>query len=282
MGISLASLLLILVLGKLIKKRNMFGSSKIAVIKVGGVIISSDKIIKEIDKYRKNPTVKAIVLRVNSPGGGVAPSQEIYEAVKKITRKKKIKIVVSMGSVAASGGYYISCAADRIVANPGTITGSLGVIMEFPNIKELLKKIGVENRNVKSGTYKDIGSPFREMKSEEKKLIKGMIDDVYEQFVQAISESRGMPEDEVRKIADGRIFSGRQAKAIGLVDKLGGFQVALETAAEMTGLDLDKTVILRKEESFRISRFLSGLNRFIEQMSGRLNQSLSPVQYLWR
>ena len=150
------------------------------------------------------------MIRIDSPGGGVVPSQEIFNAVKS-ARKEGKKVIVSMGSVAASGGYYIAAAADKIIANPGTLTGSIGVKMEFANLGKLLDKIGVEGMVVKSGEYKDIGSPYREMTAQEQKLLQDVIDDVHSQFIKAVAEGRSLPEADVRAIADGRIFTGQQA-----------------------------------------------------------------------
>jgi len=189
--------------------RLAFGD-KIAVVEIKGVITESSEIIEEIRQYQEDEGVKAIVLRIDSPGGGVGPSQEIHREISKVKMKKKV--VTSMGSVAASGGYYIACASDRIVANPGTITGSIGVLMEFTNIEELFKKIGIKGVVLKSGEHKDIGSPFREMTPDEKKIMQEVIDNVHQQFIQAVAEGRKLDREKVAQIADGRIFTGEQAK----------------------------------------------------------------------
>ena len=192
---------------------------KVALVKVEGPIIEAKTVVEEIKGYVKDSSVRAIVLRVDSPGGGVVPSQEIYNEVKKARAVKKV--VVSMGSVAASGGYYISAPADRIVANPGTITGSIGVIMVVPNLKGLLDKVGIKTEVVKSGKNKDLASVFRGIGDEERRIIQGVMDDVHEQFIAAVAEGRKMHIDKARKISDGRIFSGRQAIGVGLVDEIG-------------------------------------------------------------
>ncbi len=199
------------------------------------IISTSKYIVQDLKTFTEDPSIKAIVIRVDSPGGGVAPAQEIYEQVKK-TREKK-KVVVSMGAIAASGGYYISLPADVIVANPGTITGSIGVIMEFPIFQELLKKVGINFEVIKSREHKDIGSPFRPMTKKEKKLMQGVVLDVYNQFVEATVENRGLPRDSIMKFADGRIFSGRQAKELGLIDTLGSFEDAVKIAGELVGIE---------------------------------------------
>ncbi|MCI0469032.1 MAG: signal peptide peptidase SppA [Nitrospirae bacterium] len=220
-------------------------NERIALVRVEGPILRSKAIVDEIKGYAKDASVKAIVLRVDSPGGGVVPSQEIYEEVKKAANKKKV--VVSMGSLAASGGYYISAPASRIIANPGTITGSIGVIMEIPNLKGLMDKIGVKTEVIKSGRHKDIASVFRGIGAEERKILQGVMDDVHEQFITAVSKSRNKPINEIRKIADGRIFSGRQALKAGLVDELGDLEHAVNVAAKLAGIKGEPHVIHKKE-----------------------------------
>jgi protease-4 len=162
--------------------------------------------------------------------------------------KSKKKVVTSMGSVAASGGYYIACASDLIVANPGTITGSIGVIMEFTNIEELFKKIGIKGVVLKSGEHKDIGSPFREMTPEEKKIIQGVIDNVHQQFVQAVAKGRKMDQEKVMQIADGRILTGEQAKQIGLVDQIGNLQDTIDIVAKMAGIEGKPNILYPKRK----------------------------------
>jgi protease-4 len=208
---------------------------KIAIVEIKGVITQSSGIIEEIDQFQEDEGVKAIILRIDSPGGGVGPAQEIHREILKVKSKKKV--VTSMGSVAASGGYYIACASDRIIANPGTITGSIGVVMEFTNIEELFKKIGIKGVVVKSGEHKDIGSPFREMTPEEKKILQEVIDNVHQQFIQAVAKGRKMDQAKVVEIADGRILSGEQAKQIGLVDELGNLQDAIDVTAKLVGIE---------------------------------------------
>ena len=219
---------------------------KVALVRVTGVIIDSTEVIEELKGYSKDASVKAIVLRVNSPGGGVAPSQEIYDEIVKIKEKKKV--VASMGSVAASGGYYIASPADKIVANAGTLTGSIGVIMEIPNVSGLMEKIGVTTQVVKSGKHKDIASVFKTMTPEEKKILQTVLDDVHDQFIEDVSNARGMKPEDVRKLADGRIFTGRMAKEAGLVDELGNLQDAIMLAGELTGIEGEPEVIEKKDK----------------------------------
>jgi len=220
---------------------------KVALVRVTGVIVDSTDIIEELKEYAKDNSIKAVILRIDSPGGAVAPSQEIYEEVLKIKEKKKV--VVSMGTVAASGGYYISAPADKIVANAGTLTGSIGVIMEIPNISGLMQKIGVETQVIKSGEHKDIASVFKSLKPEEKQILQEVLDDVHSQFIQAVSEGRGMDFEEIKKLADGRIFTGRMAKEAGLVDELGNLQDAIMLAGRLTGIKGEPEVVQKKEET---------------------------------
>ncbi len=264
-----------------LSRKDYIGSQKVALVRVEGVIYNSRSVLKELAKYKRNPSVKAIVVRVNSPGGSVAPAQEIYQEIANICQEGKKKVVVSMAGIAASGGYYISCAADRIVANPGTITGSIGVIMEFANISELLKKIGLQTVTIKKGKHKDIGSPTREMSPQEKELLDELLTDVYQQFVAAIAESRELPLEEVRAIADGRILSGKQAKELGLVDELGNINYALELAADLSGIKERPLVVLEEEEGFIWQKLLQST---LLQVLAPEKFSLQPLslQYIWR
>ena len=239
-------------------------ADKVALVRIEGPIIDSKNPIDEINEYVKDPSVKAIVLRVDSPGGGVAPSQEIYEEVRKAVAKKKI--VVSMGSLAASGGYYISAPASRIVANPGTLTGSIGVIMEIPNFEGLMNKVGVKTEVIKSGRHKDLASVFRGIGREEREILQGVLDDVHDQFIKAVAEGRKMVPDQVRKLADGRIFTGKQAVGIGLVDELGNLDDAIKVAAKLAGIKGEPGVVSKKE------RF-----SFMDIIRGNLPKELSDI-----
>jgi protease-4 len=211
------------------------GTGKIALVELAEPIVSSSDLVRQLQKYGDSRSVKAIVLRIDSPGGGVAASQEIYEEVKKIRDSGK-PVVVSMGAVAASGAYYVSCGATKIVANPGTLTGSIGVIFQFLQFSDLMKKLGISESTFKSGKLKDSGSPFRKVTPEEKKYFQGLITDVYDQFVDVVAKERKMDVSYVRKYADGRVFTGRQAKQYGFVDTLGTFQDAVSLAAAMAGI----------------------------------------------
>ena len=222
------------------------GADKIALVKLEGLLVTSEHAVEELNAYAEDSSIKAIVLRIDSPGGGVVVSQEIYNAVKN-ARKAGKKVVASMGTVAASGGYYVAAAADKIVANPGTLTGSIGVKMEFANIEKLLEKIGVRGVVVKAGEYKDVGSPFRDMSEPEKKILQDVIDDVHSQFIKAVAEGRNMQEAEVRAIADGRIFTGRQALDLKLVDQLGDLTDSIKVAGDLVGIKGKPRVIEKRK-----------------------------------
>jgi|UniRef100_A0A7C4TI89 protease-4 len=222
-------------------------TGNIGVIEIEGVISNSKKIVRDIKQFAEDPSIRGILVRVDSPGGGVVASQEIYGELKKCRLKKKV--VVSMGALAASGGYYVSLPADLIVANPGTITGSIGVIMEFPIFEELMKKIGIGFEVIKSKEHKDIGSPFRKMSEKERKLLQDVVTDVYGQFIQATCEARNLPMDSVLKFADGRIITGRQAKSLGLVDTLGSFEDAVKILSDMLGIEKPNLVYPTKRLS---------------------------------
>jgi protease-4 len=230
------------------------GKDRVALVKIEGVLLLSEQVVEELNTYAEDTSIKAIVIRIDSPGGGVVPSQEIYNAVKNAKKEGK-KIIVSMGSIAASGGYYIAAAADRIVANPGTLTGSIGVKMEFANLEKLLEKIGVKGMVVKSGEYKDIGSPYRDLTEQEKKLLQDVIDDVHSQFIKAVAEGRNLPEPEVRAIADGRIFTGQQALALKLVDQLGDLSDSIRTAGGLVGIK-GKPVLVEKRKKIPFFEYL--------------------------
>jgi len=216
---------------------------RIALIRVEGVILDSQTTIGDLKRFSENPSIKAIVIRIDSPGGGVVPSQEIYDAVKRVRSKNNKAVIASMGSVAASGGYYIAAATDRIVANPGTLTGSIGVIMETANVEGLLQKIGVEGVVIKSGKYKDVGSPLRKMSTDERGLLQAVMDDVHKQFIEAVAEGRSLELRAAQALADGRIFTGRQAKEAKLVDELGDLEDAIQLAAEVVGIEGEPKVV---------------------------------------
>jgi protease-4 len=249
---------------------------KVAVLPVTGLIADSEATIEQLKKFAKDDSVKAIVIRINSPGGGVGPSQEIYEEVKKLQGKKIV--VASMGALAASGGYYIACAAQKIYANPGTITGSIGVIMSFVSVKDLIGKLGVKGMVVKSGSFKDIGSPVRDMKPEEQKLLKEVVDNVHLQFVDAVAEGRKMDKKKVMKIADGRIFSGEQAKGLGLVDALGNLEDAVAEAGKMAKIEGEPRVVSPPKKKISIMELLKEEAKSI--IGDKLTENRIRLDYL--
>lgn len=246
---------------------------KIAVVLIEGNITESRAICEKIIQYRKSKQVKGIVLRINSPGGSVGPSQEIFKEVVRFNEVKKV--VASMGAIAASGGYYIACGAEKIVANPGTITGSIGVLVQIPNIERFLEKIGLSHEVIKSGKHKDMGSITRKMTEEENRLMQEVIDDVHDQFVSVVSERRGLPKDKVKAIADGRIFSGRQALELGLVDHLGNLQDAIDLAAKLAGIEGEPAVIYPRKKDFSLIDLLIG--KKYSQIFDRLKDQISPI-----
>jgi protease-4 len=248
--VGLFFLLLTALGGGLFGKRSLVWGEHVGVVTVEGIIRNSQEITRQLDDFGKDNNVKAVVVRIDSPGGGVTPAQEIHDAI--LSLKKKKKVVASMGAIAASGGYLIACAADRIVANPGTVTGSISAIMHFANVEELLKKIGLKSSVVKSGRFKDIGSPTRPMTDDEKALIQSLVDDIYDQFLDVVAKDRRISKDDLRKIADGRLFTGRQARKLGLVDELGDLNYAVHLAGALSGIKGEPDVVYpaKKKSTF--------------------------------
>jgi protease-4 len=242
-----------------------FSASRIAVVELTGVMTSSQdaggratsarRVLEQLAKYRDDESVKAIVLRVDTPGGTVVAAQEIHGALERLRAGPGKKIVVSMGDMAASGGYYVSCAADRVFASPGTLTGSIGVIMQFPDYRGLFGKIGLGANTIKSGEFKDVGNGAREMTDRDRRLLQGLVDDVYGQFVEAVVAGRKMSPERVRPLADGRVYSGRQAKQLGLVDELGDLEAAIDAAAKLAGIT-GKPEVLREKPKRHIWEML--------------------------
>jgi protease-4 len=227
------------------------GGPKVAVVEIEGIIIDGTAAVRELREHADNSAIKAIILRVNSPGGVVAPTQEIFSAIQR-ARKAGKPVVATLGAVAASGGYYVAAAADRIYANPGTLTGSIGVVMQMANLEGLLKKVGVEYVVVKAGAYKDVGNFARTMSPEERKMLQALLDDVYSQFVDAVAEGRGLERKEVLAFAEGRIYSGQQALALKMVDEMGGFEDAVEAAGKLANIQgRPKLVYPRRKFSFK-------------------------------
>ena len=237
------------------RRSDSFGlTAKVGVIPIEGVISDAKEIIDQIKEFDENDKIRAVVLRLDTPGGSVAPSQEIYQAVLELRKKKKV--VASMGSAAASGGYLIAVAADQILANSGTITGSISAVMHYANVEELLKKIGLRSSVIKSGKFKDMGSPTREMTNEERAMIQAIVDDINDQFVKAISANRNILPAKILPLADGRVFTGRQAKELGLIDGLGSLQDAVLLAARLSGIDEKPEIVFAPKKQKGILRYL--------------------------
>ena len=258
----------------------MVGTDKgLGLVEVTGLIQNSQDIVRQIKEFREDKRIRGIVVRIDSPGGAVGPSQEIYDEVLK-TRKSGKTIYASMGTIGASGGYYIASSADRVFANPGTLTGSIGVVMAFSNIEGLMDKIGLRPEVIKAGKYKDTGSPVRPMSKKERRLLQEVVADVHQQFIEAIAEGRKLPVEEVRKVADGRILTGRQAHRLHLIDQLGGLQASIDHLARKVGISGSPKIVREKK---RINFLDWILNAAINQpiIKKYLPTSRSPLQYLW-
>jgi len=219
----------------------LFGP-RVAVVELEGIIIDVDDVVRELKADRENPAIRAVVMRINSPGGVVGPTQELHDAVLRL-RKAGKPVVASLGAVAASGGYYVAVACDQIYANPGTLTGSIGVIMQLANVEQLMKKVGVDYVVVKAGQYKDIGNVSRSMTPEERRVLQALLDDVHGQFIGAVAAGRKLEREQVARFADGRVFSGVQARDLKMVDALGGLEDAVLAAGKLAGLPSPPSVI---------------------------------------
>jgi protease-4 len=253
---------------------------RVGVVTVEGVIRNSQDLVRQFDEYGKDTRIKAVVVRIDSPGGGVTPAQEIYDAM--LALKKKKKVVASMGALAASGGYLIACAADRIVANPGTLTGSISTIMHFADAEELLKKIGLRSSVVKSGRFKDVGSPTRPMTADEKAMLQSVVDDTYDQFLEVVEKGRRISKEELRKLADGRLFTGRQAQKLGLVDELGDLSHAIRLAGTLAGVEGEPKVVypVKKRSTFLELLVQKAVSSLVEEL--KLNDAPSGgLNYLY-
>jgi len=250
--------------------------NRIGIVDITGLITDSQYITNQVKKFRQDKRIRGIILRIDSPGGTVGPSQEIYDEVLK-TRESGKTIYASMGALAASGGYYIASAAETIFANPGTLTGSIGVIMAFSNAKGLMEKIGLQPEIVKAGEYKDIGSPARAMTQKERNLLQSVVTDVHQQFIEAVASGRNISVAEVTKIADGRILTGRQAYSLNLVDQMGGLQVSINQIAHKVGIIGSPKII---KETPRVG-FLDWVLKSTVNQSLINRSSIPSLQYTW-
>lgn len=232
------------------------GGEKVGVVEIKGVIADSRNYLKQLDRFTNDRSIKAVVLRVNSPGGAVGPSQEIMQEVKKVSKTKKV--VASLGTVAASGGYYVASAADLIMSSPGTATGSIGVIMQFANVEQLTRKLGLDFSTLKAGRYKDVGSPFRPMTPEDKAYLQDLLDNVYQQFIRDVAKNRKIPLEKMKELAEGRVYTGEEAKKAGLVDEFGNLQDAIEKAGRLGGIKGRVEAVYPEKDSFSLLRLLLG------------------------
>jgi protease IV len=253
------------------------GGERLAIVEIEGVISESRQVMEDVIRFKEDPTIKGVILRINSPGGSVGPTQEIYREVMKLKQKKKV--FVSMGSVCASGGYYIASAGEKVYANPSTITGSIGVIMQSVIVDELLKKLGVKSNTIKAGDLKDAGSPFREMTPGEKAYLNAVVENIHEQFIRDVAAARKMEFDKVKRLADGRIYTGLQAKEIGLVDNIGNFYDAVDDIKKLLNIK-GKPNLIYTEKPFSFSKW------FFSSMSDFSKESLetffpSPFKFLY-
>lgn len=219
---------------------------RIALVELQGVITSSEEFVRLVKKYREQSSIRAILVRIDSPGGGVVASQEMYEEVRKARDSGK-PVVVSMGALAASGGYYVACGASRLVANRGTLTGSIGVISEFLQLRGLLDKVGVDVRTVKSGALKDAGSPVRPMTDADQRYFQGLMDDVHAQFMHVVEVERGLDPAVVRELADGRVYTGERAVELGLVDTIGTYEDAIRITADLAGIEGEPAIVRERK-----------------------------------
>ncbi|MFB6265070.1 MAG: signal peptide peptidase SppA [Bradymonadaceae bacterium] len=250
-----------------------FGKPKIGVVEITGTITSSKKTLEHIRTFEHQESIQGVVVRIDSPGGAVAPSQEIYQAVEKLDEEKPL--AVSMGSTAASGGYYIACGADHIIANPGTVTGSIGVITQLFNVKGVLEKLDIEVNTIKTGKFKDAGSPFRKMTDEERKYFAELLGGIYDQFVSAVAESRDLAEKKVREFADGRVFTGKRARELGLVDAVGSFHDAVAYVKDEAGID--RQVKLKYPEKDEFDFLSDAVESTVDSVTEEVQSRTTPV-----
>jgi protease-4 len=250
----------------------------VGIVELVGTIVDSKKFNEDLKMFRDDDSIKAIVVRIDSPGGGVGPSQEIFRAIQK-TREKKT-VITSMGALAASGGYYAAAASDGIMANPGTITGSIGVIMGYTNFKEIFQKIGLVPVVFKSGAFKDTGSPVRDMRADEKVFLQSFVYKIYDQFVRDVAKSRKMKIGTVKKLADGRIYTGLEAKKLGLVDRIGNLEDAVDWAGKLAGIEGDVTAVYPPDPPMSFLEYLSGSS--VDEFFDRVVNSKLKAGYMYQ
>jgi len=250
---------------------------KVGVIEITGVVSEAKTINANLKRFREDDAIKAIVVRIDSPGGSVGPSQEIFREIRKTIKTKKV--IASLGAIAASGGYYVAAGTNGIVANPGTITGSIGVIMGYTSFEKILEKIGLVPVVIKSGEYKDIGSPVREMTAKERKIIQDFVDKIHHQFVRAVAEGREMDPKKIGALADGRIYTGEEAKALGLVDRLGNLNDSIEWAGRLAGIKGKIVPVYIRDKKFSLMKYVTESMR--NEILDRVIHSTPTAGYLY-
>jgi protease-4 len=256
---------------------------RIAVLEIDGIIADDVRYLEQIQSYRRDSSVKGFLVVINSPGGVVGPAQSLYRELRRLRDEDGVPVVATIGAIGASGGYYVALGADSIFALPGSLTGSIGVIMEFPQARELMDRVGVDVQVIKSAAFKDAGSPYRRLESDDHEVLQGLIQDVYAQFVDVVAEERGLPEAEARRLADGRVYSGRQAFEAGLVDQIGNLNDALAAAGRMAGLgDEPRTIWPQAKKGVTLLDLVLGRGTAasLARLIGPLEQAGAPrLQY---
>ena len=259
-----------------------FAENKVAIVELNGPIFDSQPVVDQLERYGKDSGVRAIVLRINSPGGGAAASQEIYQAINRVRTKKKKIVVASIASVGASGAYYAACATDKVVANAGALTGSIGVIAQWYSYEDLLKWAKMKDVVVKSGEFKDTGDPARELTPAERAYLQHLIDDTYGQFVDAVARGRKMSMEAVKGLADGRVFTGREAKENKLIDEVGDLQDAIDAAAQLAKIKGEPKIVRATKPKQSLFDLLFGdASSLIPAPLQHLSKE-APLQYMWR
>ena len=257
-------------------------SDRIQVVDIEGELFESRSILDQLKRYEDSSSVRAILLNIDSPGGGVGVSQELYSEIKRLRSSKDKTIVAYVSSTGASGAYYVACAADKIIANPGTIIGSIGVIAEWVNYADLLEWAKLKDVVFKTDEFKDTGSPTRALTEKERAYFQGLIDDMYVQFVEAVASGRKLELDQVRSLADGRVFTGRDARERKLIDEIGNFQDAVDLTAKLAGISGKPRLIRRSRQRVTLLDVLTtDLSRFVP-FNGRTMTSQIRFQYLWK
>jgi len=275
-AVAMLGISLLFVLGS--KSSDFEFGEKVGIIELKGVIVDAKQVIHNLKRFREDDSIKAIVIRIDSPGGAVGPAQEIFREIRKTSNKKKV--IASMGAIAASGGYYVAAGSDGIVANPGTITGSIGVIMGFTNYEELLQKIGLVPIVIKSGEFKDMGSPVRKMTAVEQKILKNFAKKIHQQFILDIVKGRKMDQAKVESLADGRIFTGQESKDLGLVDRIGNLEDAIAWAGQLGGIKGKISTVYAQEKKFSILKYLSDSS--VKELLNRVFNPQISANYLYR